>query len=327
MTPFGGCEMSYNEKVNIYVPEEIGRLLRNDARLFEILKTDMYSINLNRLMTLIIIGYYDLYREELNNASNKIKRILEFEEVDSEKVLSITNSIINEIVEPQVPNRKGKHPDKLSLKPTKETESIINNIPPSEYVSQYLCKLLVSYCGKPFYQRERIVFKDKYDFIIESCLNNKPIVFSTIWNKDTVHTVVPYKIVYSKEEMYNYLLCEEINKDSGKQETRSYRLNRIYNVRRAFIDLHLTDENEHFFKKMEKYGPQYPINKEEKICISLNDQGVKFFNRVYTGRPDPIKREQTKTGYNYFFDCSLSQIEQYLRKFEDQSSYIIKDFS
>lgn len=319
--------MSYQEKINIYVPEDIGLVLKNDARMFEILKPDMYSVNINRFLSMIIVGYYDIYQQDMNNASNNILNILNEEGLSKEQSTKIASNIIKKVVEPQVPLRKGKNPIKLSLKPTEETKNIINGITDSllvdDYISQYFCKMFISYCSKPFYERERIVFNEKYSFLVDACKNGRTIMFSTIWNKNTIHTVIPYKIVYGKEEMYNYLLCEEKNSKSGKQETGSYRLNRIYKVNYKYSNLHLSEDNKPYFEKMIKYGPQFTINEQNNIKVSLNREGLKSFNRVYLGRPEPIKIEQTEDGYDYYFDCSISQIKSFFKKFEKNDSFLI----
>ena len=141
---------------------------------------------------------------------------------------------MNKVVLPEVPSRKGKNPSKLSLKPTNETEgiilSILDTLSEGEYLSQYLCRMLLSYSEKPFSERERIIFQNNYEFLKNACEHVKPITISTIWNTKAIHTVIPYRLATGREEMFNYLLCAEIDTSSGKQEAKAYRLNRVTRI-------------------------------------------------------------------------------------------------
>ena len=53
--------MDYQEKINIYVPDETRLQLKNDAELFEIFKRDRRTVNLNQFLSLVLCGYYDEY--------------------------------------------------------------------------------------------------------------------------------------------------------------------------------------------------------------------------------------------------------------------------
>ena len=49
------------EKINIYVPENIGAMIESDATMFEVYKKDGRTINKNRFLGMLIIGYYNDY--------------------------------------------------------------------------------------------------------------------------------------------------------------------------------------------------------------------------------------------------------------------------
>ena len=159
--------MGYQEKINIYVPHEIGLQLRNDAKLFEIFKKDNRTVNLNRFLTLVLCGYYDDYCRENKEIHDSVMEIIGASSLSIKKQEEIADRIVNEVFLPNIPKRKGKKPIRLSLKPTNETERIIQTIMQSlqgkDFISQYFCRMLMSYCKKPISERERIVFKENYD--------------------------------------------------------------------------------------------------------------------------------------------------------------------
>ncbi len=322
------------DKIDIYVPENIGLMLEYDALMFEILKTDKKTnkttINKNKFLSMLIVGYYKDYVSEAKSAKEAILATIDTDKISTDEKETIANNILNNIVLPVAPSRKGKNPKKLSLKPTTATETLIKQIERDNdgYPSQYFCRMFMSYCSKPFSQRERIIFKDKYDTIHNACKSCQIISFRTIWNQNNLHEVIPYKIVTGSEEMFNYLLCSEINPVTNKQETKSYRLNRIFATINCSENIGIIDNDvkEHL-EMMIKYGPAYCINDDEETQVRLTNDGVRDFNRIYFGRPivDDIKEHDGV--YDYYFKGSKDQIYFYFRRFGNGDAEIISPVS
>lgn len=284
--------MQYREKINIYVPETVGILLNNDAALFEVFKRDGCTINKNRFLSLLIIGYYSAYVSECRQQFESIDDVLKkyIQNVIARK--DAAESILNQIVLPKIPKRKGKNPVKLSLKPTVETEGIIlnvsDNLATDDSVSQYFCRMFMSYVEKPLYEREKIIFSKNAQVLTSACENNRPITFTTIWNTKIVHEVVPYELAVGQDEMFNYLLCQERNIKTGILEARAYRLNRITRINFSPSVSNLTDSITHYLELMKKSGAQFPINDEDEICVRLTDYGIISYNRIYHGKEGMI---------------------------------------
>ena len=319
--------MSDLEKINIYVPGHIGLLLDSDASMFEILKRDGQTINRNRFLSMLILGYYNSYVTECQNSYDSIVAELINHGVSRDRSYEIGDTILKKIVLPEVPSRKGKNPTKLSLKPTKETEgliiSIMNDLGSEDYISQYFCRLLMSYCEKPFSEREQIIFRDNYELLREACEHRRPISFSTIWNPSVIHSVIPYKLSVGQEEMFNYLLCAESSTFSGKQEARTYRLNRISKINLSRIPSQIAEEVSNHLERMIRYGPQYMINDDEESCVRLTESGRRNFSRIYYGRPQVDRIEEKADGAYYYFKGSKDQVFFYFRRFGFDDAEII----
>ena len=60
------------DKINVYVPDNIGIMLENDAVMFEVYKRDGKTINKNRFLGMLVTGYYDDYVTEMRSAYEKI---------------------------------------------------------------------------------------------------------------------------------------------------------------------------------------------------------------------------------------------------------------
>lgn len=315
------------EKINIYVPEGIGLILENDASMFEVFKKDGITINKNRFLGMLITGYYDDYVTEARTAYDAILSAIDTEKLSVKEKEQIADRILRNAILPKVPSRKGKHPAKLSLKPTKDTEVLIDlimrRLGEKDFISQYFCRMFMSYCAKPFSKRERIIFKDSYETLQMACEVRKSITFRTIWNTKDVHEVIPYKMVTGSEELFNYLLCAEINSDTGEQEAKTYRLNRIDRINYGRKMSSIDKSVRRYLDMMAQNGPQYMINGCEETCVKLSPYGVKSYNRIYYGRPQydriEIKEDQTY----YYFKCSSDQLFLYFKRFEGGSAEVI----
>lgn len=315
------------DKINVYVPDNIGTMLENDAVMFEVYKRDGKTINKNRFLGMLVTGYYDDYVAETRSAYEKILAAIETEKLSVNEKEQIADKILRETVLPTVPSRKGRNPKRLSLKPTKNTEilfeQILLELGGNDYISQYFCRMFMGYCDKPFSKREQIIFKASYEMLMAACATQKSLTFKTIWNTNDIHEVIPYKVVTGSEEIFNYLLCAEINRNTGKQEARAYRLNRIDRLNYGRSMNAIDDTVRQYLDMMIKYGPQYMINEEEEACVRLNPYGIKSFNKIYYGRPqyDRIERKDDQT-YLYF-RCSLDQLFLYFKRFEDGSAEVL----
>ena len=315
------------EKINIYVPDRIGSMLENDAIMFEVYKKDGRTINKNKFLSMLIIGFYYDYVTEEKKAYDSILATIDTDTISRSDKERIAINILDNIVRPTIPSRKGKNPSRLSLKPTKETETLINKImidmDKNDAISQYFCRMFMSYCEKPFSKREKIIFNENYELLQMACEMHKSITFKTIWNKNNIHEVIPYKIVTGAEEMFNYLLCSKINTLSGKQEAMSFRLNRIDKINYARSVDSIDDKVKQHLNLMIKYGPQYMINDDDESCVRLSDSGVLNFSRIYYGRPLVDRVEEKEDGHYYFFKCSKDQLFLYFRRFGYKDAEIL----
>ncbi len=315
-------QISNTDKINIYVPELTGASLRRDAELFEIYRTGRMEVNMNRFLSGLISGYYNSYKMERNEKIRLIKGIIAPCLRDKREQDEIAGNIMERIMLSSIPKRKGRNPVRLPLKPTRETDQIITEIRDTlgetDYLSQFLCRMFISYCEKPGYERERIIFRDNLSFLEDACRERREISFATTVKPDVIHHVIPYEVVPGKEEIFNYLLCQEYNDYKERNEAKSYRLCRINSP--GYYHNSGTMENQiiNRLEKMKRTAPQYAINEEVESCLSLTKAGQLAYMQIYTGRPDPDRTEKDPEGEGrmlYYFSCSQEQIFRYLQRF------------
>ena len=313
--------MGNYDKINIFVPDKLFEDLYEDAKSFEIRKKNG-ELNFNRFLSMIIVGYYEQYIAEFGGALEETRRLLSGrEELDEHDANDISALIVSEIIYPKISKKKGRRSKRISLKPTSETESILlsvmNNLN-GDTISQYLCRMLMSYSSKPFTERERIVFNKQYCFLQEAIIKTEPISFTLNSNSQEVHYVIPYKIAVGREELFNYILGQEFNPFLGKNEAVSYRLNRMTNLAHVNKMIRFETEIEKHLEMMLKHGPQYAINDDEQKVVRLSNRAERSYNRIYYGRPEPDRINRENDGYaDYYFTCSSDQLFLYFRRFDD----------
>ena len=88
------------EKINIYVPDNVGRILENDASLFEIFKRDGRTVNKNRFLSMLITGFYGQYVQEYTQKYDAIKKETAGVVKSAEKRDLLADSILKNVILP-----------------------------------------------------------------------------------------------------------------------------------------------------------------------------------------------------------------------------------
>ena len=318
--------MGYREKINIYVSVEIKDQIITDAMRFEILKRDNRTVNRNKFLSMLLCGYHDIYRDENSKVRKSIVNTLSKCNLSESKRSEIAEEILKDDFLLSDYDKSSKTVA-ISLKPTADTEGIISWIEKEELagrdsLSNYLRRMILSFFRKPMWERERILFQEKYQRIQDLCEEKCPIAFSLKKDSKQFHNVNPYKIAVGKDEMFNYLICTEINPKTNRLEVISYRLSRIKTVKTTSNIPPITKELEKLCERTIHTAPQYAINSDVEICVELNDKGTELYNRIYLGRPQYIRVQEQQGKHYYCFNCSEEQAFQYFRKFHTDTAII-----
>ncbi len=317
------------EKIKFYVPERTDRVIRSDAEHFEIYKLNGEEINLNRFLSLLIIGYYNIYKQERNEAAEAIRALIAPHLKSNRQKDELTEQIMEQVILPEVSRRKGSHSASLSLKPTLDTDPILTEINQSlvgtsDYISQYLRRMLMSYCEKPIYEREKIIFHEKVEFLKEACASGREISFTTIYNPKVIHHVIPYDLTHGSEERFNYLLGQEYNETLKKDMAVSYRLCRINRPSFSITSGTINAPIRKYLDITKRNSPQYPINEDTESCVRLSEVGQQRFKMIYFGRPAVIRREKEEDGNMlYYFQSSVYQLYRYFVRFSAAEAEVL----
>lgn len=304
------------DKINVSISNDIYNIIESDAIKFEIFKKNGNNINKNRFISLLLIGYYETFIYEYYSFKNKINNILSKDIKDNDIIENLSNKIIDTIIISPLNKKKGQTSINISIKPTKDNELALNALEEEfcNYTkSEYLRSIITSYCKYPIYKREQIIFKDNYKKITEAIKDNKSVSFISSGDNKT-HKVLPYKLIHSNEEMYNYLICLEEIKNNIY--VRSHRLNRINNLNYSRYNITINDDLKYYLNKTITYDPKFAINSKMNAVVKLTEDGKqKLLKYIYQGRPSKGKIENKDGDCYYMFEGSYYQLYLYLIKF------------
>ena len=82
------------EKIKIYLPENIYSILLKDMELFEFFKKD-HSLNKNEFYNTLIMNYYDNYNKNTSDTYEYIKKVLDNLNIDQIDSSDATYQIVN----------------------------------------------------------------------------------------------------------------------------------------------------------------------------------------------------------------------------------------
>lgn len=291
------------EKIKVNVSSSVANILKKDMELFGFFKGED-DINTNKFINTLIANYYDLIEEEKEKLTNDIAIIIKKNGQDENEELS---SIIAEYF------LEYKFKDELfdtsiSFKPTAVSKDAFLNIESSINkigFSKYFRILFSSYAMKPQYNRERIIFKDKVSLINDAIKNKHAL---SLKQNDKRVFIFPYKLIFSGEELFNYLICfDESNKPIS---LRLSNIDGLVYTKKKF-DLNADIKNK--LDVLIKMGPQYAfdVTGVHEYAVKLTDKGLKMFKKIYIHRPKIDRKEDNIL----YFKCSYQQIYQYFFRF------------
>ena len=299
------------EKIKIYVPQEINNILLKDMELFEMFKKDG-SLNKNEFYNTLIVNYYEQFQENQSQLFNYInKTIINETDATDFEANDIASNILQYIDNNSYRLSNKKLEVTLSIKPTKKSIDTIDFIQNYYIVnttlSSYFRNMFASYALLSQDKRERIIFKKEFELIEEAIKLDRKLYFLTK-KSDSPHIASPYSISTSKEELFNYMLAEY------NSLPYSFRISRMHNVVVLNEPRELSKEFLPLFDKMDKYGPQFAYKTDEidnEIIIKLTERGQRMYKTFYLHRPKCSKIEDD----NYYFNCSIAQASIYFSRF------------
>ena len=306
------------DKIKIYVTARIAQILEKDAEAFEFFKKDGRTPNKNAMLTRLVVNYFDEFREKQTATYNYLRKTIGAQARISENALkSLCYEISEELNKQTAAPDKEKFDKLVSLKPTKETQPIVDYIEEYELegcsLSEYFRNMFASYAALPQDKREEILFKKQKETIEQAIQEGKKLFLTVEHKKKTSMEVSPYALTVTKDEIHAYLLAHD-----GKT-CLPLRLSRITSA--TIISKAATFEEVHIsiFERMLKYGPQFLyLPYEQEIRVELTDKGMDKFKKFYVHRPNPTAIE----GNVYIFHCSQSQVVAYFERFGNDA-YIL----
>ncbi|MDE7401596.1 MAG: WYL domain-containing protein [Clostridia bacterium] len=295
------------EKLKIYVTERIANILEKDAEGFEFFKRDGRTVNKNALLTNLIVNYHNSFTQQQTELINFFKgKISSSATVDKKSLNDLCFDLCEKLNERSAAPNGEKFDKLVSLKPTKESQPIIDYIENyclmARTLSEYFRSMFASYAALPQDMRELIIFRQQYEAVMRAIKEKKRVFITTRWGFNQKIDCAPFDVANSKEELHCYVLV-------ATRSCSPIRLSRIVSVTQLAIDAEFTQTQIETFERMKMYGPQFIYGQNDgEVLVELTAKGIDKFKKIYVHRPVPVKVQNNF----YYFNCSHSQIVQYV---------------
>ena len=298
------------EKIRISVKKSVYETLIKDAASFNITKSNG-EINKNEFINRLILFYYEEYTSSNKERLEAISRsILSYTDLDKYDLADLSNDILKRINNLSTIKENEEESVIVSLKPTKESETIISyiidNLINNTSISSFFSMMFESYCSKVKSQRERIIFKDNYDKLMKA-IRKERAVFVRMKNNIAPNFTGAIYTLEASEEMYNYCLFYI------DERIVTIRLSNIEDVKVLTDAISIPEEIIDYMDIQIDHGIQYTFNKNdlEDVVVELTEYGKKLYEKLYIFRPVYYKVE----GNKYYFKGSHIQILSYFKRF------------
>ncbi|MBE6843585.1 MAG: WYL domain-containing protein [Ruminococcus sp.] len=275
--------------------------------------------NLGLFLNKIIVNYADLAQCSFAEHKSKYLQIInEYNEnLDDENKERLLNCLIKATKKAKVSSTYEKKRFYLEMQ-TKQLLCDSENDMYYDSIKEYLEAIIEEYISLPYYERERIYFRDQYEKI-QKALSEHVYLKISIGNKDL--KIRPLMIETDKSANYNYLICTEA--PQGIDHLISLRLHHIkliYKTRDKFKALN-KEETKKLRSLVDKYSAPYLKGiSDPMIKVHLTKSGMENYKAwinqrpPYTGEPDILEYEN-ETYFVLTFNCSKRQVQNYFFKF------------
>lgn len=310
--------MLMDSTITFYLDKQLHDIVMSDKERFH------FKGNKSILFRTIILNHYPSYSNEksflkdiVKNEIIGIDNSVNFSDID---YANIAWQIAKKIDSTSIFQKaKQKNKEKVNIRNgsfNQDISFILNSVPSDVTQTEYLGDIIKSYCSKPQYEREQIIFKEAFQDINLALENSQQITIKYVSNSDPeprMRTIHPKLLTTSSEKLFNYLLYKV---DDGKQAPYASSIH-LYNVIRVNAEAkscYFEDEIEKTFERMLINGPQFSIRDNTIYKIHLSSKGINLFKQSYLERPHPMDISKPEEGI-FYFDCSKLQFENYFGPF------------
>lgn len=298
------------EKIKVNLSYNTYNLLIHDMESFAFDMKDNIP-NRNLFYNILCKEMYNIKKKESEELRERLSNILK----DNLNNYKIINDILNDIED--VYNYKNEdktnrsHGYYISFRPQKALLNMYEEIENLELrnntISNYYRNMFNYYAKLPQDERERIIFNKELD-IIESAIRNKKTIL--INNNSNKIEIIPYKVVRTNDELYNYLIAG-IRKNDSLLRYFSLHLYKCRNAIKTKNTYLLSSDEINKFEELLEYGPRNIERRCVVTKIKLSKKGIGYFKKFYLNRPIPESIDNDI----YTFNASTDELLTYFSRF------------
>lgn len=184
-----------------------------------------------------------------------------------------------------------------------------------------VCKSLLSdYLSYPLYTREKILFFDLYNTLMNNKNNNLTSILLTSNDKEINFEL--YDIKSGNSEFHCYALGFIHNESHKKICIKLCNIKNVYAGKSTYT---LTDEDKNEAQRSLEFGAEWfgAINKE--TIIQFDDKGLELYDQLYKDRPQHDETKYNSGLKQMTFTCSDDQLFTYFIHFGQHAKVMNND--
>lgn len=306
-------------------------------------KTDYYSLNLNKLLNLIVINYSNRSDADFRVAFSKYQEFYDAvkrRDADDQLLLQVKDYFRRDFYSRQNKTIHGERFRFTLTRKSVERLASIDDIPKDiinrgrveeeqeqekkkkptigyRSLAKYLSRLFESYSKLSTAERERIIFSDRYK-MLEQIISSKTHSVKTIIKENTWLHVKPYKIIFDVTTRQNYLIgLSSADPENEGYNPAPFRINRLRNLQEDnSIEPINKVEIEFIEKRLKEVSPAYISMNAKEIKVKLSREGQIKMNVIVRNRPKIVQKNELENGeVEYTVYCTEFQAKNYFFQF------------
>lgn len=184
---------------------------------------------------------------------------------------------------------------------------------------RYFSAVIEEYVRLPYYEREKVYFKEIADTVKSAMLRHCALIFCYEEKKVSGY---PLGIELDEWSSYNYLLL--LDKESKVHPYRIARMTKTSLSENDIFEIDNKKKQSIYQEQITPVGIQFAGEEAVKTEIFLTEAGWSMYNRMVFLRPryTEFYSEPEKNGYICNFECSERQIRYYFFKFGKEAEIL-----
>lgn len=289
--------------------------LEYDMQLFNFYKPNG-TLNKNKFYNKVIKGMFNNFKYTTNLIKNVLTK--EFQKPNINKLTSVALNINEELSSHRFSDKALYHQKDIYIQITKETREMYNEIElnylSNNTLSEFIRNLFNEYLCMSQYERERCLFFNEHETLIEARDSSNEVIINTI-NEDNIRMRL-FLINMHENKSFIYAVGLIVTKEGIFPI--SIKLSDITSITLTNKYYEITEKEKEYLHKLIGTGIEHIGKSVKNIIVKFDDDGLDEFSKDVFG-PSAEYNEHNET---FTFVCDENKMFEYLKRYGKHAKVI-----